>query len=612
MIEERIREKSIEAIEKLYKKSITEDKIQLERTRKEFEGDITLVIFPLTKFTKSTPERSGEEIGNYLLSQITQITKFNVIKGFLNLLLDETYWLDFFNKNAEKVDFGFIPHTSDLLGEDSYLRPILIEYSSPNTNKPLHLGHIRNNLLGYSLAEILKAYGKAVVKVNLVNDRGIHICKSMLGWKKWSNGETPESSGIKGDHLAGKYYVLFDKYYKEEIEELLGAGLSFEEAEKRAPLIIEAQEMLRKWEEEDKEVRAIWRMMNEWVYKGFNETYKTLGVDFDKTYYESDTYLLGKDLVREGLERNIFYRKEDGTICVDLREEGLDEKVVLRADGTSVYITQDLGTAQERYEEYNPQKMLYVVGNEQNYHFEVLKLILKKLGKPYADGIEHLSYGMVELPEGKMKSREGTVVDADVLVKEMLERAKKTTEEHLSLCQSSVLSPQSSDVGNEELYRMIALAALKYFILKVDPQKSMLFDPEESIDFNGNTGPFIQYTYARIQSLLVKSLKLKVESFKLQDSSFKLALLPEEKYIIKLLYEFPDVIKEAAESYNPALVANYVYELAKEYNHFYQEIPVLKAENPQIVSFRVKLSEFTGKVIKSSMKLLGIDVPLRM
>ena len=608
-IEQIIIEKTIEAIEKLYNQQIANDKIQLQNTKKEFEGDFTIVTFPFSKISKKSPDKTAEDIGNYLLAEIPQIEKFNVIKGFLNISLKENYWLDFFNENYSNTNFG-------LKTQNTEPGTVIIEYSSPNTNKPLHLGHIRNNLLGYSISEILKASGRKVVKVNLINDRGIHICKSMLAWQKWGNGETPETSSLKGDHLVGKYYVLFDRNYKSEIEELMGSGLSFEEAEKNAPLIIEAQEMLRRWESGEEEIKSIWRMMNAWVYKGFEETYKALGIDFDKTYYESDTYLLGKEIVKEGLEKNVFYKRDDGSVWIDLKNEGLDEKILLRADGTSVYMTQDLGTAQQRYKEFHPDKLIYVVGNEQNYHFDVLKLVLKKAGKEYADKLYHLSYGMVELPEGKMKSREGTVVDADDLLKEMYETAKKTTEE-LGKLDSYLQGTEDNELETlnlklETLFHTIGLGALKYFILKVDPQKNMLFNPQESIDFNGNTGPFIQYTYARIQSLLRKSEIGDHTSYFLPHTSYLSPLLPKEKLLVKLIYDFPNIIQQAAGNLSPALIANYVYELAKEYNQFYQELPVLKAESFELISFRLRLSLLTANVIKSSMQLLGISVPDRM
>lgn len=595
MIETKILDKMIEGIEKLYDKRVTAEEIQLQKTKREFEGDITIVVFTFTKYSKKSAEATANEIGTYLISEIEEIEKYSVIKGFLNLLIKDTYWLEFFNENLETEDYG--------IKEKENTSPIVIEYSSPNTNKPLHLGHIRNNLLGYSISEILKANGKNVIKVNLVNDRGIHICKSMLAWQKWGNGETPESAQMKGDHLVGKYYIMFDTYYKSELDALLGDGLKFEEAEKQAPLILEAQELLRKWENNEADVISLWKQMNGWVYEGFNETYKNLGIDFDKTYYESNTYLLGKELVREGEEDGKFYKKADGTIFVDLTSEGLDEKVLLRADGTSVYITQDLGTAEQRYKEFKPQKMVYVVGNEQNYHFEVLQHLFRKLNKPYADSMFHLSYGMVELPEGKMKSREGTVVDADDLIEEMFNTAKKTTTD---LGKVEEFTTEEA----EKLYKTISLGALKYFILKVDPQKNMLFNPQESIDFNGNTGPFIQYTYARIQSLLRKATANNLQSQ--QGETNQLFISPKEKYIIKLLHEFPKIIEEAANSYSPAILANYTYELAKEYNQFYQEVPVLRAETDEVIEFRLKLSDFTGKVIKSAMRLLGIEVPVKM
>lgn len=602
MIEELIINKATEAIENLYNTTITQDKLQLQNTKREFEGDITLVTFPLSKISKRSPDMTAQEIGNYLKEQIPQIEKYNVIKGFLNILFKESYWLEFFSENIDKDDFGISKPDDD--------KPVVIEFSSPNTNKPLHLGHIRNNLLGHSLSEILKANGKKVVKVNLNNDRGIHICKTMLAWQKWGNGETPESSDMKGDKLVGKYYVMFDKYYKDEIEELIGAGMSFEDAEKNAPLILEAQEMLRKWEEGDVKVREIWSILRKWVLEGFNITYKNLGINFDETYYESKTYMQGVTIVWDGIDKKVFYKKDDNSVWINLTADGLDEKLVLRADGTSVYITQDLATAQQRYDKYKPGKLIYVVGNEQNYHFDVLRLILKKLGKDYADNIFHLSYGMVELPAGKMKSREGTVVDADDLIEEMYETAKRTTVE-LGKTEDWKQEEGKWKQEAEKLFMTIGLGALKYYILKVDPQKNMLFNPEESIDFNGNTGPFIQYTYARIQSLLRKGEA--ILSFQdMVGMKYDQSILPKEKYIIKLIYEFPKVINEAAESYSPALVANYVYELAKEYNGYYQEIPVLKAESMKLVSFRLALSLFTGRIIKSSMKLLGIDVPDKM
>jgi len=578
-----------------YSVSPTDGAIQLQKTRKEFEGDFTINVFPFVSKFKKSPEQTAQAIGEYVKQNMPLIKSFNVIKGFLNFVIDENYWIEYFINHREKADYG--------CSTSQNKQPFVIEYSSPNTNKPLHLGHIRNNLLGFSLAEILKATGKNVVKVNLVNDRGIHICKSMLAWKRWGQGETPETYGLKGDHLVGKYYVLFDKQYKIEIEELKNKGISEEDAKRTAPLIIEAQEMLKKWEMNDEEVVALWKRMNSWVYAGFDETYKRLGVSFDKFYYESQTYLLGKSIVEEGLKSNTLEKREDGSVWADLRQDGLDEKLLLRSDGTSVYMTQDLGTAHQRYEEYKPAKMIYVVGNEQNYHFDVLKIILKKMGFAWADDIFHFSYGMIELPEGKMKSREGTVVDADDLVEEMIATAKQTTEE---LGKIDVFQKEEA----EKLYKMLALGALKYFILKVDPKKTMLFNPAESIDFNGNTGPFIQYTHARIQSLLRKA-KDKFPSG-LPEFTSSVAILPKEKELMKLFYDFPSVVVEAADKLSPALIANYVYELVKEFNQFYQEIPVLKEENLEQVAFRIHLAEFTGKIISQSMKLLGIEVPDRM
>lgn len=597
MLEYKIATHVTEAVKVLWNVTLSTDAIQIQKTRKEFEGDLTVVVFPLTRFSGKNPEQTASEIGSCLLDKMPELKKFNVIKGFLNLVISERYWWKFFIENYQQSGFGFHkPRTT---------KPVLIEYSSPNTNKPLHLGHIRNNLLGYSLSKILEASGQPVVRVNLVNDRGIHICKSMLAWMKWGNGETPETSGIKGDHLVGKYYVMFETHYREQINQLINEGIDPEVAEKEAPLIQEAQQLLRKWEMNDPEVRKVWTMMNSWVYQGFDETYKRLGVHFDKIYYESDTYLLGRKLVEEGLQKNIFYRKPDGSVWCDLTDEGLDEKVLLRADGTSVYITQDLGTAQLRIEEFNPEKLIYVVGNEQNYHFEVLKKILKRLGRPWADHIFHFSYGMVELPHGKMKSREGTVVDADDLLDEMYHTAEEITEK---LGKSSHL-PQEE---KHHLYQIIGLGALKYFILKVDPRKNMLFNPEESIDFDGNTGPFIQYTHARIRSLFRKAEEKNLLTLPPPEANQFISLSEKEISIIKLLHDFPDIVNEAATTLSPALVANYVYELAKEYNQFYQEVPIIKEEDQKTAIFRLYLSGFTGNVIRSAMSLLGIEVPEMM
>ncbi len=566
--------------------------IAFQKTRKEFEGDFTLVTFPYTKSTKKSPEQTGEELGQYLIGNFPEISAFNVVKGFLNLSLSDTFWLSWFNA-VKDTTIGIQPANSSG-------RTIMLEYSSPNTNKPLHLGHVRNNLLGYSVAQILKANGHKVIKTNLVNDRGIHICKSMLAWQKFGHGETPESTGMKGDHLVGKYYVEFDKQYKQQINTLKGQGRTSEQAEKEAPLIQEAQELLRKWEANDPDTIALWKKMNGWVYDGFAITYKNLGVDFDKMYYESNTYLLGKELVDEGLSKNVFYKKDNGSVAIDLSAYGLDEKIVLRSDGTAVYITQDIGTAIERFREFpDLQQLIYTVGNEQDYHFKVLFKTLEKLGYDWAKECYHLSYGMVELPAGKMKSREGTVVDADDLLQEMLETAEATTRELGKV-------DDFSQEELQELYRTVSLGALKYFILKVDPKKKMLFDPKESIDFNGHTGPFIQYTYARIRSVLRKA-----------DISFDqplsdLILHPLEKEIVKWLYDFEAVVHEAGASYSPALIANYVYELTKLYNRFYHELSVLKEENPFSKRFRLQLSGAVAQVIAAGMNQLGIEVPERM
>ncbi len=596
MIEEIIIKNIVTAIHILYRQQIKKNLVQVQKTKKEFKGDLTLVVFPLLRFSKKSPEQTAEEIGDYLQSNLIEIDNFNVIKGFLNLNISENYWLDFFNNNCKNIKYGFL--------ETTETHPVVVEFSSPNTNKPLHLGHIRNNLIGNSVAEILKASGKKVVKVNLVNDRGIHISKSMLAWEKWGTGDTPESSGKKGDKLVGDYYVKFEQENQKEISRLMNEGYSEEEAAKKSPLIIEAQDLLKKWEARQDDVRNLWQLMNNWVYEGFDKTYKRLGIDFDKIYYESKTYLLGKALVEQGLQKGILFRKDDGSVWADLIREGLDKKLLIRSDGTSVYMTQDIGTAKLRYDEYHPEKLIYVVGNEQNYHFTVLKIILKKLGNNWADNIIHLSYGMVELPHGKMKSREGTIVDADELMVEMFDTAKKTTED------LGKIEGFTTEEANK-LFETIGIGALKYFILKVDPKKNMLFDPVESIDFAGKTGPFIQYTYARIQSLLRKAENSNYKSFHTGQIR-NVKILQKEKDILKLLYDFPGIIKQAADNLSPALIANYIYELVKEYNQFYQEIPILKEENKDIIIFRLALSEFTGRVIKTSMELLGIDVPDRM
>ena len=582
------------ALKQLYNIDIEADPALVQPTRKGFTGDLTVVVFPWVKVARKSPDALGAEIGQQLLENLDCIQDFNVVKGYLNLQIKESFWMDLLEHESDNEGYGLNPTQEEA--------PVLIEYSSPNTNKPLHLGHIRNNLLGHSVSQILKACGHPVVQVNLVNDRGIHICKSMLAWLKYGNGETPESSGMKGDHLVGKYYVVFDQHYKQEQKELVEQGLTEDEAKDKAPLILEAREMLRKWEAGDQEVRELWAKMNGWVYAGFDQTYERLGIHFDKTYYESQTYLLGKSLVQEGLDKGAFYKHEDGSVRVDLTGEGLDEKVLLRKDGTSVYMTQDLGTAQLRYEEFHPQKMIYVVGNEQNYHFDVLKLVLsKKLEKPFGDFIYHLSYGMVELPSGKMKSREGTVVDADDLMDDMYEEAKMSTEA-LGKFQ---FTPEEAD----KLYEMIGLGALKYFILKVDPTKNMLFNPAESIDFNGNTAPFIQYTHARIRSMLRKGVESGID---LAAKLPQLSLNEEEKTLINLLYQYPKTVLAAGDNFSPALIANYCYDLAKQFNHFYQDTPIFKEEDAAKRLLRLKLSRWVSLVLRSGMALLGIEVPEKM
>ncbi len=583
-------------IERLYSIELPESAVQLQKTKKEFEGHLTLVVFPLVKLSKKSPEQTANEIGEYLIQNESTITSYNVIKGFLNLTIAPAFWIDILNQLDRDEAFG--------LKEVTPTAPLaMVEYSSPNTNKPLHLGHIRNNLLGYSIAEILKARGNKVVKTNIVNDRGIHICKSMLAWKLWGNGETPESSGKKGDHLIGDYYVLFDKEYKKELEELRNAGLSEDEAKEKSSLMEQAREMLRLWEAGDYETRALWEKMNTWVYQGFEETYKTLGVDFDKIYYESETYLVGKEKVLEGVDKNIFTRKEDDSVWADLTQDGLDEKLLLRADGTSVYMTQDIGTAALRFQDYPIDKMIYVVGNEQNYHFQVLSILLDKLGYDFGKGLYHFSYGMVELPDGKMKSREGTVVDADDLVEEMISEARR-----ISLEAGKFEERTEEEI--QEVSRMVGLGALKYFILKVDPRKNMVFNPKESIDFNGNTGPFIQYTYARIQSLWRKA---DLSAFALPDTiPTDISINEKEINLIQTLNEFDSTVQEAADKYSPALIANYLYELVKEYNQFYHDYSILKEPDEHIRKFRLTLSRNVGKVIKTGFALLGIEVPERM
>ena len=586
-VEEQILHTLPQAVSDLYQAEMPVSEFNLQETRKEFAGQITVVTFPITRFSKKSPEVTGEELGAFLQNVIPDVVAFNVIKGFLNLSISDSYWINSLEQAAN--------YQATANG-----KKVMVEYSSPNTNKPLHLGHIRNNLLGYSVAEILAASGYEVVKANLVNDRGIHICKSMLAWQKFGNGETPESSGLKGDHLVGKYYVLFDKAYKAEQEALLAQGKTEEEAKKQAPLILEAQAMLQAWEAGDEAVLSLWKTMNTWVYAGFEQTYTTLGVDFKKYYYESNTYLLGKDCIEEGLKKGVFFKKDDGSVWIDLTADGLDEKLVLRADGTSVYITQDLGTAQLKYDDFGMDESIYVVGNEQDYHFKVLFLILEKLGKTWAKGLYHLSYGMVDLPSGKMKSREGTVVDADDLLAEMVATAKQRTEEL-----GKVEGFTEDEKAN--LYRMIGLGALKYFLLKVEPKKRLLFDPNESIDFQGNTGPFIQYTHARIQSVLNKA-NYEVAA----KTNYSGTLTSSERDVLVCLSQYPALLQAAATEYSPALVANYTYELAKLYNKFYHEEIILKLEDEDLKNFRLALSAATAKTIKMAMHLLGIQVPDRM
>ncbi len=568
--------------------------LQLSRTRKEFEGDYTLVVFPLLKASRKAPEATAAEIGERLTASVPEIESYNVVKGFLNLSLHKHLWNDRLKAIAADGNFGFATPTG---------HTIMVEYSSPNTNKPLHLGHIRNNLLGYSVSEILKACGNDVIKANLVNDRGIHICKSMLAWQLYGNGETPQSSGMKGDHLVGKYYVEFDKHYKAQIRELTAAGMPEDEAKKNAPIMLQAQEMLRRWEAKDPEVYSLWETMNGWVYEGFDKTYAALGVDFDKIYYESQTYLLGKELVEEGLRKGVFYRRADNSVWVDLTADGLDEKLLLRGDGTSVYMTQDLGTAYRRFEDNKLDELIYVVGNEQNYHFQVLKLVLAKLGyKEWSDHIFHLSYGMVELPEGKMKSREGTVVDADDLIEDMVSTAMDMSRELGKL--DGVDSTEAKAIST-----MVGLGALKYFILKVDPKKTMLFDPRESIDFNGNTGPFIQYTHARIRSVIRKADEAGIAY---DGDISSTPLLDEEIELIKTLGEFPATVRQAGETFSPSVIANYIYDLAKSYNGYYHDHSILREENADIRTMRLQLSIQVARIIKRGMRLLGIDVPERM
>ncbi len=595
-LELKIKEVVAVAITDLYGESLDSVLVQTQITRKGMEGDFTVVVFPLLKLSKKNPEITGEEIGKYIQTNLPEVASYKVIKGFLNLTLTHSYWIEQLNSIVGNQSFGFkkVDDSSPLM---------MIEYSSPNTNKPLHLGHIRNNLLGFSLSRVAQANGFRVVKTNIVNDRGIHICKSMLAWQKWGKSQTPESTGMKGDHLVGEYYVVFDKEYKKELAQLGESGLSQEEAEKKSTLMAEAREMLLKWEAGDEQVVSLWKTMNEWVYAGFDETYKALGVDFDKIYYESNTYTVGRDMVLEGLAKNAFYKREDGSVWADLTANGLDEKVLLRSDGTSVYMTQDIGTAKLRYDDYTIDKMVYVVGNEQIYHFQVLSVLLDKLGFEWGKDLFHFSYGMVELPHGKMKSREGTVVDADDLVAGMIDTAREMSQE------LGKLDGYSSEDA-EQIYRMIALGALKYFILKVDPKKNMTFNPVESIDFNGNTGPFIQYTYARIHSILRKAVESNIDTNQL--ASTELSLTGKENNLLRLVLNFPTIVSEASDAYSPAFVANYVYDLAKEFNQFYHESPILFEENEAIRLMRVELCGVVGNTIKNAMWLMGIDVPPRM
>ncbi|MCG8410941.1 MAG: arginine--tRNA ligase [Bacteroidales bacterium] len=595
-IESKLIETVIEAVHDIYDQAPDAKTIQIQKTRKDFEGDFTLVVFPLLRMSKKSPEQTATELGDYLQQNVKEINSYNVIKGFLNLTIDKSFWLDFINSVGNNNSYGFIE-------ADENSRTMMIEYSSPNTNKPLHLGHIRNNLLGYSVAQILKSQGNNVVKVNLVNDRGIHICKSMLAWQKWGDDVTPEKANKKGDHLVGGFYVKFDQEYKKEIKELVDKGSTEDDAKKNAPLILEAQEMLRKWEAKDSEVIALWEKMNSWVLNGFDVTYKELGVDFDKVYFESETYKLGKSLVEEGLEKGVFFKKEDGSVWIDLKDEGLDQKLLLRSDGTSVYMTQDLGTARQRFTDYNANELIYVVGNEQNYHFQVLKIVLSKLGYSWADYLHHLSYGMVELPEGKMKSREGTVVDADDLIEGMVSTAEEMSQELGKL-------DNYSAEEKKEIVKTIGLGALKYFILKVDPKKTMTFDPKESIDFNGNTGPFIQYTYARIQSLIRKAAEKDIEIP--TQVSDQVEVSAKELQLIKFLHTYPEILNEAAKNFSPAIIANYVYDLVKEYNQFYHDHPIFSETDRDKLLFRLFLSIQVSKVINSGMHLLGINVPDRM
>ncbi len=590
-IEQHIRLLVIQIIRDLRNTAVEEELVQIQKTRREFEGDFTIVVFPLLRIIKLAPEQTAEILGSQLTDRSDLIRGYNVIKGFLNLSVSISYWRNLLGTELRDPHYGKLPLTDNSPN-------VLIEFSSPNTNKPLHLGHIRNNLLGHAVSKIAEAAGNRVTKVNLVNDRGIHICKSMVAWQQDGHGETPESSGLKGDHLVGKYYVLFDKTYKEQVKNLMDQGKSKAEAESEAPVLERAREMLRSWEADDPDVKSLWEKMNGWVYAGFEETYRRLGISFHKTYYESETYKLGRELVLKGLKQGILYKKEDGSVWANLEAEGLDHKLLLRSDGTSVYMTQDVGTAHQRYEEYGFDSHIYVVGNEQNYHFQVLAMVLKKLGYAWADRLFHLSYGMVELPQGKMKSREGTVVDADDLMDEMVSTARQMSEELGKL-------EGYSDEEKQEIYRKVGMGALKYFILKVDPKKNMTFDPRESVDFNGNTGPFIQYTFARIMSVLRKGEGL-------EKSAGAMDINDKELALTRLMYEFPEIIREASDTLNPSLIANFLYELAKEFNQYYHEYSILSAEDHEQVSMRLLIVEVIGKIIESGMEMLGIEVPERM
>lgn len=596
MIDNKLQKAVSEALKNLYNIDTPAENVVLQKTKKEFSGDYTIVVFPFVKQARKSPEMVAGELGEAVKNMLEEVSDYNVIKGFLNFTVSDGYWTSYADSISTDTHLGMTaPNPNDA--------PVVIEYSSPNTNKPLHLGHIRNNLLGWSVSQLLTANGRNVKKVNLVNDRGIHICKSMLAWLRFGNGETPESSGLKGDHLVGKYYVEFDKHYKAEIKELMDKGVEEEQAKKEAPLMIEAQKMLKRWEEGDKEIRALWEKMNSWVYAGFDETYRKMGVGFDKIYYESNTYLLGKELVQKGLNMGVLYRKEDGSVWCDLTDAGLDQKLLLRKDGTSVYMTQDLGTALLRQQEFGADQLIYVVGNEQDYHFQVLKIVLSRLGFDWADKVYHLSYGMVELPNGKMKSREGTVVDADDLIEEM----EKTAEE---MCRDRGKNDDMTPEQLKELYHILALGALKYFILKVDPTKTMLFNPAESIDFNGNTGPFIQYTYARIRSIIRKAIGEK--GIDLNANPKDVVLNDKEREVIKLLHDISSTVSQAAASFSPAMIANYTYDLAKAFNSFYQDTPILRESDANRMLFLVKLCNAVSLAIKNMMLILGIEVPERM